>query len=111
MNVGKSSTNAAPTAATVSKPPRNSLRCSALSVVIVEFLACFSLAAFFFFCFAVCLFERPPHHADRGSQPIAQPNQRENTVCVEFLVEPLAREQPDQDAQGELEADCSVPSD
>src|SRR5450432_3440603 len=76
--------------------------------MVIELFPRLQVLSFLLFGFAVCTFERSPDGARSGSESVCQPDQSEDAVSAELLVEPLATEQTDENAQRQLEANSSV---
>jgi hypothetical protein len=64
----------------------------------------------FLFNFALGSLQSPPEAANSGSHAKTQPDEGEPGSCAQLLVQPLATEQPEQDAQGKFEPNSPVGS-
>src|SRR5438270_13684023 len=79
--------------------------------MVVELFPCLLVSSFLLFCFEVRALERSPDGARSGSESVCQPDQSEDAVGTELLVEPLSTEQTDQNAQRQFKADSSISAD
>jgi len=67
--------------------------------MVIEFFPRLLVLSFLFFCFAVRALERSPDCAGSRSESVCQPDQSEDAVSAELLVEPLSTEQTDENAE------------
>src|SRR5450432_1754730 len=76
--------------------------------MVIELFPRLQVLSFLLFGFAVCTFERSPDGARSSRESVCQPDQSQDAVGAELLVEPLSTEQTDENAQRQLEANSSV---
>ncbi|HWZ89599.1 MAG TPA: hypothetical protein VNW92_12135 [Polyangiaceae bacterium] len=79
--------------------------------MVIELFSRLLILSFLLFCFTIRALERSPDGARSSGESVCQPDQSEDAVGTELLVEPLSTEQTDQNAQRQFEADSSVSAD
>ena len=67
--------------------------------MVIEFFSRLLVSSLLFFCFAIRALEGSPNGARSCRESVCQPDQSEDAVSAEVLVEPLSTEQTDENAQ------------
>jgi hypothetical protein len=67
--------------------------------MVIELFSRLLVSSLLFFCFAIRALESPPDGAATSRESVRQPDQSEDAVSAELLIEPLSTEQTDENAQ------------